>query len=513
MGISSSLYSGISGLSVMSQAMSVIGNNIANVNTIGFKSSSATFQDVLAQSVATASGTSQVGRGTQLGVISPQFVQGSFQSTSNATDLAIGGNGFFIVSPKNGNAEYYTRAGGFQFDSEGNFVNSSGDVVQGWALDSSGNDVGTLADIKLDTFTSPPSATTKLTAITNLDSTDTSNADSLFAKWAGTDPLTGKDSTSPIADTSYGYSTTQQVYDSQGNSHDVTIYYDKLSSAATNEYAPGTTATDNSWEYIVTCNPSDDLRTGFNGTAEKGVLMRGTVTFDATTGDVSSMSTFTDDSGADPTQAANWTDASFSSNGYPEVTTQFVSGVDQTISLDMGIRSTSGTWNAGGAANVADITDPTTPLPLPSSTWQPEAQTSTQYAASSSTNYQTQDGYGPGFLNSISVDTTGVMSGSYSNGQILKLFQVGLAKFNDEQALTDVGNSLWSANSASGDAITGHPGDNGLGSISSNSLEQSNVDIATEFVNMITTQRGYEANSKVITTVDTMLQDLINIIR
>ncbi|MGD0210769.1 MAG: flagellar hook protein FlgE [Desulfomonilia bacterium] len=508
MGISSSLYSGISGLSVMSEAMSVIGDNIANVNTIGYKSSSATFQDVLAQSVATASGTSQVGRGTQLGVISPQFVQGSFQSTSNATDLAIGGNGFFIVSPKNENTAYYTRAGQFQFDSQGNFVNSSGDVVQGWGLDTNGNDVGTLKDIKLDTFTSPPSATSKLTAITNLDSTATSNADSLFAKWAGTDPVTGTDSTSPIADTSYGYSTTVQVYDSQGNSHDVTIYYDKLSAAS--EYGEGTPDTNNSWEYIVTCKPSDDLRAGFVGTAQKGVLMRGTLTFDATTGDISSVSAFTDDSGANPALPANWTEASFSADGYPEYTTQFVSGVDQTVSLETGIRSTSGTWNAGGAANVGAIT---ALAPLPTSTWQPEAQTSTQYAASSTTTYQTQDGYGPGFLNSISVDTKGIMSGSYSNGQILKLFRVGLAKFNDQQALTKVGNSLWSANSASGDAITGHPGDNGLGSISSDSLEQSNVDIATEFVNMITTQRGYEANSKVITTVDTMLQDLIQIIR
>lgn len=504
MGISSSLYSGISGLTVMSDAMNIIGSNIANVNTIGFKSSTATFQDVLAQSVATASGTSQIGRGTQLGVISPQFTQGSFQSTSNATDLAIGGNGFFIVSPKNQNTEFYTRAGSFNFDSAGNFVNSLGDVVQGWTLDSNGNDVGTLTDIKLNSFTSPPSATSKLTAITNLDSTATSDSTSLFGAWNGQDPTT------PIADTSYGYSTTEQVYDSQGNSHDVTIYYDKLNTDPTNEYAAGATDTGNTWQYIMTCNPNDDQRTGFTGTAEQGILMRGTLTFDATTGDISSLSAFTDDSGADPTQAANWTQASFSADGYPETTTQFVSGVDQTISLETGIRSTSGTWNAGGAANVGAIT---AAAPLPSSTWQPEAQTSTQYAAASSTNYQTQDGYGPGFLNSISVDTNGIMSGSYSNGQILKLFQVGLAKFNDQQALTDVGNSLWSANSASGDAITGSPGNNGLGSISADSLEQSNVDIATEFVNMITTQRGYEANSKVITTVDTMLQDLINIIR
>jgi flagellar hook protein FlgE len=111
------------------------------------------------------------------------------------------------------------------------------------------------------------------------------------------------------------------------------------------------------------------------------------------------------------------------------------------------------------------------------------------------------------------VGTDGIMTGHYSNGQILNLYRVGLAKFNNQQALSKVGGNLWSATRESGDAITGHPGENGLGSISPNSLEQSNVDIASEFVKMITTQRGFQANSRVITTVDTMLQDLINIIR
>jgi flagellar hook protein FlgE len=490
----------------MSENMNVIGNNIANVNTIGFKSSSATFQDVLAQSVATASGTGQIGRGVQLGAITPQFTEGSFETTSNATDLAIGGNGFFIVTPQNQTTQYYTRAGSFDFDSEGNFVNSAGDVVQGWALDANGNDVGTLGDIKLSTFTSPPSATSQLTTITNLDSTATADSNSLIAAWNGQDP------TAPIADTSYAYSTTQQVYDSQGNSHDITIYYNPVNSKNT-DYAAGTTdPTDptNTWEYIVTCNPSEDLRAGFQGTAAQGILMTGTLTYDPTTGDISSVSAYTDDSGTAPDTAANWTESSFSSAGYPETTAQFVSGVPQTISLDMGIRSTSGEWSDGGTSTLADVQGGTA---LGTSDWQPEAQTSTQYAASSSTTYQTQNGYAPGFLNSISVDTDGIMTGSYSNGQDLKLFQIGLAKFNDEQALTDVGNSLWSANTQSGDPITGQPNNTGLGNISPDSLEQSNVDIATEFVNMITTQRGYEANSKVITTVDTMLSDLINIIR
>ncbi|HPP81784.1 MAG TPA: flagellar hook-basal body complex protein, partial [Deltaproteobacteria bacterium] len=149
MSISSSLFSGISGLSTHGNAMSVIGDNIANVNTIGFKSSRTTFQDVLAQSVATSAGTAQIGRGAALSAIDTLFQQGSFESTSNATDLAIGGNGFFIVSPRGSETEYYTRAGQFRFDADGYFVNPEGYVVKGWALDENGNDVGTLQDIRL----------------------------------------------------------------------------------------------------------------------------------------------------------------------------------------------------------------------------------------------------------------------------------------------------------------------------------------------------------------------------
>jgi flagellar hook protein FlgE len=139
--------------------------------------------------------------------------------------------------------------------------------------------------------------------------------------------------------------------------------------------------------------------------------------------------------------------------------------------------------------------------------------TATQYASSSTTIYQSQNGYGTGFLENISVDTDGVMVGHYSNGQILYLYRVGLAKFNNEQGLSKVGGNLWSATRASGDAITGHAGDNGLGKIAPNSLEQSNVDLASEFVKMITTERGFQANSRIITTVDTLLQELINLHR
>ena len=187
MSLSSALFSGVSGLSTLGNAMTVIGDNIANVNTTGFKSSRVTFQDVLSQTVATAAGSAQVGAGTALADISSTFAQGSFESTDSNTDLAIGGEGFFIVSdPNDTNNEYYTRAGQFAFDKDGNFVNPAGYRVRGWALDTNtGEDVGAITDITLQSFTSPPDETDRITIITNLDSDAADNTASLNAAWDG----------------------------------------------------------------------------------------------------------------------------------------------------------------------------------------------------------------------------------------------------------------------------------------------------------------------------------------
>lgn len=512
MSLTSSLYSGVSGLSVHGDAMSVISDNIANVSTIGFKSGRTTFQDVLSQSVATASGTSQIGRGASMSDVDTLFQQGSFQSTSNSTDLAIGGNGFFIVQQDGTNTNYYTRAGQFRFDQNGNFVNPSGYVVQGWTLDEKGNSIGTISDIVLSDFSSAPESTSQLQAITNLNVSTDSKSNSLFTAWNSYDEVLGKIAEDPITDTQYAYQTSVQVYDSLGNAHDITIYYDKCNAAS--EYADDPTLdTANAWEYIVCCNPADDLRPGLAGTDAAGVLMRGTMSFNASTGDLSGMSAYTYDGSGAPTSNANWQRATFSTAGYPQFTTNFVSGVNQTIDIRTGMRSQSGTWSStpAPAANVDEI-DATHALASMDSA-EPQALTSTQYASSSTTVYSTQDGYGTGFLESISVDTDGVMTGSYSNGQILNLFKVALARFNNDQALTKSGGNLWSETRNSGSAITGAAGTNGLGSIAPNSLEQSNVDMSSEMVNMIAIQRGFQANSRTITTTDDMLQELINLKR
>ena len=466
MSLSSALFSGISGLSTLGNSMTVIGDNIANVNTVGFKASRVTFQDVLSQTVATTAGTAQVGRGTSLADISSSFSQGSFESTESTTDLAIGGEGFFIVrAPDSTDNEFYTRAGEFRFDQDGNFVTPAGYIVRGWALNgTTGEDEGSIGDITLSSFTSSPSETDTVTMITNLDSDSSSNSGNLSTTWDGS-------ATTPLGASAYDYQTTVKVYDSLGSTHDITTYFDP-------------TSTSNQWEYIITCNPSEDQRSGA-AVSGQGLLARGTLTFDAN-GTVTGMAMSGYDGTADLT--SGWSSVSANTNGYLAFSPTFSSAM--TIEFDVGTR-----YNSTSAA------------------WEPQALATTQYSSASSTTFQSADGYGAGALQSVTVATDGAMTGQYSNGEVISLYRVALAKFQNIQALYKEGGNLFRETRLSGDPITGQPGSNGLGSISPNSLEQSNVDIAKEFVKMITTQRGFQANSKIITVTDQMLAELISLKR
>ena len=479
MSLSSSLFSGISGLNALGNAMTVIGDNIANVNTVGFKGSRVTFQDVLSQSVATTAGTAQVGRGTSLADISSSFSQGSFESTDSSTDLAIGGAGFFVVrDPNNSNNEFYTRAGEFRFDKDGNFINPAGYIVRGWALDEvTGEDLGTITDITMSSFTSSPSETDNLSMIMNLDSDATNNSTgsntALSARWDG-DSATGD----YIGAEDFEYQTTLKVYDSLGSTHDLSIYFD-----------PGETAADPVWEYIVTCNPSEDNRT-ITDADHTGLLARGTIEFNSSSGQVSGAAnsiTCSINNGDGTWTALTNADAT-ANGGYFAITPDFIGGSPMSLDLDFGTRYNGSVW-----AN--------------------DSLSTTQFASASTTIFQSANGYGAGDLQSITVATDGVITGQYSNGQVLPLYRVALANFQNEQGLYKIGSNLYRETRLSGDPITGKPGTNGLGSISPNSLEQSNIDLATEFVKMITTQRGFQANSKIITVTDQMLNELINLKR
>lgn len=433
MSITSALYMGVSGLNTHGIAMSVIGNNIANVNTIGFKAGRVTFEDILSHTVATSGSSGQLGGGSTLGDISAIFSQGSLQTTSRVTDLAISGAGFFMVKNPDTGGVFYTRSGAFSFDKNGNLVDPAGFIVQGWGVKESDGDiinVGDMQDINISHTSSAPHATESVQFAVNLDSTETTPE--AFS-------LEDKDGTS-------NYCTNITVYDSLGAKHPVTIYFRKTDTGAPGEVV---------WEWFGVVG-ADDTQTG-----KEEIQAQGTLTFD--------------EDGVLLTE---------SEITYPTGGFDFTGGPaqDQTIDIRFGLQE--------GATSK-----------------------STQYASASSTIYQTQNGYASGCLQSISVDSDGVIYGRYSNGQIDCLYRIALANFTNIQGLAKEGGGLYSESPQSGEAFEGMPGTSGLGSIMSNSLEQSNVDMGGEFVDMIVVQRGFQANSKIITTVNEMLGEFINMKR
>ncbi len=486
MALSAALFSGISGLGTLGEAMQVIGDNIANVNTVGFKSSTFTFQDLLSQSVATQSGTSQVGKGTALSDIYQTFEQGSFETTANSTDLAIGGDGFFEVRESAGSNTYLTRAGNFRFNKDGYLVNPEGYVVQGWKMNDQGQDVGDVTDILLDSFTSAPKESDEVKLIVNLDkSAEIAKQDNLWNFWDGTDD-------NPMDAEDYIYQSSTKVYDVLGDTHDITVYFDKEDGE------------DHKWQYIVTCNPSEDLR-GYNDgstialdhedSKALGLLAKGTIEFseDEHSGKIDNidMDVLQDGAGDYTTlsNTDNW-DTAETDSGYYQFTPKFIAGADE----DMEVGLNFGSYESDGD-------------------WINDSLTTTQFSKASTTVFKSANGYGAGDLQGVNVDVDGVITGTYSNGEVISLSRVALAKVVNPAGLEKVGGNLYKTTALSGEAPTHLPGTNGTGKIAPNSLEQSNVDIANEFVKMITTQRGFQANGKIITVTDQMLQELINLKR
>lgn len=566
MGLSASMFSGVTGLKVHGDKMGVIGNNIANVNTIGFKGARMFFEDVISQDVPTAAGVGQVGRGVGIGAIYADFSQGGFETTGEATDLAIGGQGFFMVKKKNEDQTYYTRAGNFRFDKDGYLTEPNGLVLQGWrversnpaaavsgaVLDSSQvRIVGTPTDIKLDNFQSPPQETTNVTVVANLDASEPSRANdathpmtSLFSLWDGT-------ATPPITEAQYSYQSTIKVFDENGTSHDLTVYFDQVDV----EDSGGKKV----WEYMVTINPNEDKRELLQGTSSQGVLMMGNLTFGAA-GEMEGMTGYTLKDpvaspwavAGDPTDRQNWTLADFSQNGFPVMTANFLGKKDalgnpldysdsgtgpddqpSLIEMNLGMKNGDLTtdplggfpgWTGpAGSESAAGLADPDATPPFTGTELttvqggmamgQLQASATSSHDDGSATLFQSQDGYAAGILLGVEVDRDGILSGRYSNGQILELYAITLADFNNRWGLRRDGSNLFEETRDSGAAITNRANNGGKGSIASNSIEQSNVDLADEFVQMITTQRGFQANGKIITTVDTMMGEVINLKR
>jgi flagellar hook protein FlgE len=412
-----SLFSAISGLQAHQTKMDVVGNNIANVNTVGYKSQTTVFEDTLSQILrngsaptGTTAGTNpaQVGLGVKVGDITTNFSQGSTQSTGRSTDFMISGDGFFIT--QQGNENLYTRAGSFDVDSTGRLVTPDGAILQGW--EASGGAVNTNGPVGPLTIpfgsTIAPQATTSSTIQGNLDSTATSGT---------------------------AVQTNITMYDAAGTPHSISYTLTK-------------DATTGDWDMQV---------------------------FNASGGSVS----FTDASGAPASGAQT---LHFDASG------ALTSPSPATLYFDPGVTG----WAAPVSVDLSKLT---------------------QYGGSTTAQAQkpvTGSGAAMGSLQSFALGNDGTITGVYSNGERRSIGQLALATFANPGGLTKAGNSSYRVGDNSGDPQVGLAGTGGRGTLTAGALEMSNVDLSQEFTGLIIAQRGFQANSKVITTSDQILNELVN---
>jgi len=454
-----SLFSGVSGLKNHQTRMDVIGNNISNVNTYGFKSSRVTFQDMLSQTISGAAkpeeniggvNPKQVGLGMTVASIDKIFSQGSLQTTGNQTDLAISGDGFFIVS--NGDKKFYTRAGTFSLDKNGTLVNpGNGLKVQGWKAtrDNNGimkvNSSGTPEDIVVPVYGKISArSTSNVRYKCNLDSRK---------------PILPPNATGKMR-ASAGVTTNIDIYDSQGKNHRMTMIIWKTGD---NKWTASAAITDTSSPVTL------DVKTGAGQQNQLNTSSRINLRF-SPDGKLIAVA-----DGSTPDEL---------NQGKLEVTANYKTAGDPTVK--------SIALNLGTSGILSGIS---------------------QYSSQSTTKAVSQDGYGMGYMESFNVDNSGRITGVYSNGTKQLIGQVATSVFTNPQGLTAIGENLFEVSNNSGNANIGPAGQAGRGKIVAGSLEMSNVDLAEQFTDMIVTQRGFQANSRTITTSDQMLQELLSLKR
>ncbi|MCA1944799.1 MAG: flagellar hook-basal body complex protein [Desulfovibrio sp.] len=503
----SSMYIGATGMKTHSKGMQVTGNNIANVNTTAYKNSQIRYADLMSTNLASSStsatvGVPQTGHGVGVQDVVTMFTQGSFQTTTSETDVAISGKGFFAVRDQANNAIYYTRAGNFVFNKDGYPVDTNGFAVRGVAYNEDGSHSDVVTDIRLwtDANAIPTLAARSTSAVTltsNLDRSvqEDATAPTLASMLQNYDGLSGEE---PLSSLQYSHADTISVYDSAGEKRTLTVYYSKVGEDA---------ASGNTIYGYVAAIPAGEDASALAGTAAAGMLMSGTLTFNSA-GELVGQSAYTYSGSGDPTDPSTWTLAPLSAESAPSMTATFSNGATMTTSLNFGLTSTTGTWNGG--STLAEAAAGTNIASFESTR---SASSTTSYNGSSYNTFQSQNGYGEGSLTRVYFASDGTLVGDYSNGQSADLYRLRLYDFTNEYGLTHEGGNLYAANGSTGEIIEGFPGDNIFGSVSGKSLELSNVDLASEFVTMITTQRGFQANSKIITTTDTLLQTAINMKR
>lgn len=615
----STMYIAATGMIALGTGMQTIGNNLANVETVGFKTMRTNYSDLISECYYSGNNHNQLGRGARVASIQSMFTQGSFRSTEGDTDLAIAGDGFFNVRNNRTGEIMYTRAGVYTVRKDGYLEDPSGNILQGWQMSvpkagQSAQRMGNPKDIKISDLPAPPRATESIKLAVNLNADDKSayyyppTAEGSESEGLGYAGAWNANNSPPIATDSSTYSEPLTVYDAAGTKHTLMIYYQK------NPHE------DSVWDYIITSDPETDGRAGANGAALlagdasfAGLIQKGKLTFTAnddqlghggliksleaqnldlanslaaspgepaTTGQSMSGATiggsYQGSSQADGTSSARsytlawagtsatagliWTDDAGNSGAIPVSSPDYAGpysfGSGLTLNFDQSslpldpqagdqlvvtatseqVAWTDAALDASGHftfdLTVPDISGGLTP-PYPADTptltqtismdmgarsldgdeWLVDDFTTTQYASRSSTTLKDEDGYPESSIQRVYVRDDGMVIGIYDKKREQELFQIAITRFLNPWGLDKKGDNLFAASRHSGQGTTSAPGEKGAGSILGNFLEQSNVDTATEIVNMIMTQRGFQANSKSITTSDTMLATAIQLKR
>ncbi|CAB3805184.1 flagellar hook protein FlgE [Paraburkholderia fynbosensis] len=494
---------GLSGLSASSSDLDVIGNNIANANTVGFKSGTAEFADMYANSIATAV-NQQVGIGTKLAEVQQQFSQGTITSTNQALNVAINGNGFYQMN--NNGTLTYSRNGVFQLDKNGYITNAQGLQLMGYAANSGGviNSAQTVP-LQVPTANIAPTATTTIAAGLNLNAQD--------------DLMLGTPTVSSTAATPVQSSVTITNAAAGTNANDYSINFTATGYTVTDSV--GNTATSTS---AYTAGTAITLGNGetvtFNGTPAAGDTY--TVAHNPTAFNQNSSSTYnysTSTTVYDTLGGSQQVNMYFAKsaagtwNVYAGTSTGTATLVGQANFDSSG--KLVGTTNANGTATSApytfDLSIPTTDGSATPQSITLNIAGTTQYGGKDGVNTLQPDGYAAGQLTGFTVAADGTLTGNYSNGQTSALGQIVLANFANQNGLVDLGNNEYGATSASGVAQISTPGSTNHGVLQGGAVENSNVDLTSELVNLITAQRNYQANAQTIKTQQTVDQTLINL--
>lgn len=427
---------GISGLQAATSNLDVIGNNIANSSTVGFKGARANFGDIYSY----GGGSTSVGGGVMLTQVQQSFASGSLTNTNNTLDLAISGSGFFVLDDQGSKA--YSRAGQFHIDNQNFITNTTGQNLVGYLADASGNITGATGKLQINTANLSPLATTTVKTGLNVNSQSVAKT----ADWAG--------GAAPVTDT-YNNTTSMTIYDSLGNSHVLSMYFIKSDSAAAggDPNAASPVGTTNQW-YVAFQIDNQDIPPI------------------ATPGNSSNLNAINFNSDGSFSMAEDNTGTPLANNLIP---------------LSFALSNGANTLNLN-----VDLTD------------------CTQFGSAFAIQTAQTNGYTTGNLSGLDVDSTGVIFGSYSNGQTLAMGQLQLANFANLNGLQNVGNVSWTETATSGQALIGTGATGSFGAILSQRLEESNVDLTSSLVDLIGAQRDFQANAQTIRAGDAITQTIIN---